>query len=250
MLELKKLLKADIIKLKSTQMIWIHFYIPIIGLIVFLGYYSISPWDTFNKILSYFQVLGITFPILVSVITSMMSEQEYIAGEFQSILTYSGIKPLPIVSKYILFLLLGFWGVLISVFGFYMGISYIDNNVFPLTVYLSIALILIGSSMLQYILHFFLSLRFSSSLSIGVGIIQSLIAALFITGMGDGKWPFFPSSWSVRFISSLMMEHQNTNNHLDPLLNNAIIIAIMVTIVSFIAMLIWFTKWEGERFEE
>lgn len=250
MVQLKRLLKADIMKLKSTQMLWIHFYIPILGLIIFLSYYSFSSWDSFNKVLAYLQALGITFPIVIGIITSMVVEQEAMAGDFQNILTNNGMKSLPLISKCILFISLGFLATLLSLIGFYMGFSFIDTNIFPITIYLAIALIFLGSSIFEYTLHFFLSFRFSKSISIGVGIVESLVAALFLTGMGDGRWPFFASSWSSRFISYLLIKYESINNYIDPLLNPGIVIAITATIISFIAMIIWFTKWEGARSEE
>ena len=81
-------------------------------------------------------------------------------------------------------------------------------------------------------------------------MVESLIAALFLTGMGDGRWPFFPSSWSTRFISSLLIKYKDINDYADPLLNHGIFISVIVTIISFIVILIWFTRWEGERLEE
>lgn len=250
MIGLKRLLKADIMKLKSTQIIWIHFYIPILGIITFLSYYSLSPWDSFSKVSGYLEVLCIVFPILIGIITSMVSEQEYTAGDFQNILTNSKMKSLPFISKYILFILLGFFATILSVIGFYIGFSFIDTSIFSFPIYLAIALILISSNMFEYILHFFLSFRFSKSISIGVGIVESLIAALFLTGMGDGRWPFFPSAWSSRFVSSLMIKNQNTNYNVEPLLKQGIVISLIVTIVSFVAIIIWFNKWEGKRLED
>lgn len=248
--QLKKILKADIMKLKSTQILWIHFYIPILGLIVFLSYYSFSPWDSFNKVLAYLQVLGITFPILIGIITSLVVEQECMAGDFQNILTNNGMKSLPLISKCILFISLSFLATLLSVIGFYIGFYFIDTSVFPIAIYLTIALIFLGSNIFEYMLHFLLSFRFSKSISIGVGMVESLIAALFLTGMGDGRWPFFPSSWSTRFISSLLIKYKDINDYADPLLNHGIFISVIVTIMSFIVILIWFTRWEGERLEE
>ena len=78
MIEFKKLIKADIIKFKSTQIPWMHLYIPILGLIIFLSYYSYTPWTSFSKISAYLQVLSITFPMLIGIITSIVAEQEYI----------------------------------------------------------------------------------------------------------------------------------------------------------------------------
>lgn len=250
MSQLKRLLKADIMKLKSTQIIWIHFYIPILGLIIFLSYFSFSPWDSFAKVSVYFKVLCMAFPILISMITSMAAEQEYIAGEFKNILSHSGTKFLSFVSKYILFILLGLLATILAVIGFYIGFYFIEGNIYPFTMYLSVVGILIFSNMIIYMIHFFLSFRFSKSISIGVGILESLILALFRTGMGDGIWPFYPSAWSIRFIGSLMMKYQDTNNLLDPALHFGIIISIVVTILSFIIMLIWFGKWEGKKLED
>lgn len=251
MLQLKKLIKADIIKLKSTQMIWMHLYIPILGLIIFLGYYSYTSWSNFGKISAYLQVLCIVFPILIGTITSMVADQEYTAGGFQNILINSEPKYLTFVSKLILLLLLGTLSTILAVIGFYIGYSFIENNIFPININLAVVGILIGSNVFQYILHFFLSFRFSKGVSIGVGIAESLASALFLTGMGDGRWPFVPSSWSIRFVGSLLMKYQNGSSiFIDPDLHLGVIISIVLTIFFFAIMLVWFTRWEGKKLEE
>lgn len=248
--DLKRLLKTDKIKLKSSGLLWIHCGIPILGLFIFLGYYSYTPWKDFSKISAYLQVLCISFPILIGIITSIIGEQEHMSGGFQNILISSEIKFLSFISKYIVVLVLGFLSTIVSVIGFYIGFSYMGNNIFSFNVYLSVICILIGSNLLEYILHFFLSFRFSKGVSIGVGIVESLISALFITGMGDGRWPFFPCAWSIRFINSLMIKYGNINNYVDPSLNLGIKIAFVGTILAFIMVLLWFTKWEGNKSEE
>ena len=134
------------------------------------------------------------------------------AGGFQNILIGSEVKYLTFISKLILLLLLGTLSTILATIGFYVGFSFIENNIFPFTMYLAVVGILIRSNMFLYILHLFLSLRFSKEISIGVGIVESLASALFLTGMGDGRWPFVPSSWSIRFVGSLLMKYQNTGN--------------------------------------
>lgn len=251
MLQLKKLIKADIKKLKSTQMILMHLYIPILGLIIFLSYYSYTPWGSFGKVSVYLQVLCIVFPILIGIITSMAADQEYLAGGFQNILIRSKTKYLAFISKLILFLFLGTFSTILAIIGFYIGYSLIENNIFPITTYLAVVVVLMGSNVFLYILHFFLSLRSSKSVSIGVGIVETLISALFLTGMGDGLWPFAPSAWSIRFIESLLMKYQNGQSiFIDPDLHLGIIMSIIVTIISFVIMIVWFTRWEGEKLEE
>lgn len=249
--DLKKLIKADIIKLKSTQMFWLHFYIPVIGLFIFLSYYSYTPWTSFSKVSAYLQVLSIAFPILIGIITSLVAEQEYVAGCFQNILIASEVKCLSLISKLIVFLLLGAFSSLLAVMGFYVGFSFIVERIFPFSMYLAVAGILMGSNVFLYIFHLFLSFRYSKGVSIGVGIIESLGAALFLTGMGDGRWPFLPSSWSIRLIESFLLKYQNVGNSLlDPDLKLGITLAIVATFLSLVIMLVWFTSWEGNKAEE
>ena len=251
MIELKKLIKADIIKLKSSQILWMHLYVPILGLVIFLSYYSYTPWSSFSKISAYLQVLSITFPMLIAIITSIIADQEYMAGGFKNILIASETKYLGIISKFILCLLFGSLSTILAVFGFHIGYSFIGSNIYPIYINLTIVAILIGSNIFLYILHFFLSFRFSKGVSIGVGIVESLASALFLTGMGDGRWPFIPSSWSIRFIESLLTRYQGIGNILlDQDLKLGIIVSTVLTFFSFIIMLIWFKNWEGNRSEE
>lgn len=251
MIPLIKLLKADVMKLKSTQLIWMHLYIPLLGLIIFLGYYSFTPWSGFIKLSVYLQVLCIVFPILIGIITSMVADQEYTAGGFQNILINSDPKFLMITSKLILVLVLGTLSVLLAVMGFYIGYSMIGNNIYPQYIYFAIIGILIGSNIFQYILHFLLSFRFSKGVSIGVGIAESLASALFLTGMGDGRWPFVPSSWSIRFVGSLLVKYQDGGSvYVDSDLKLGVTLSIVLTIISIVAMLVWFTRWQGNKLEE
>lgn len=251
MLQLIKLLKADIMKLKSTQMVWMHIYVPLLGLIIFLGYYFITPSSSFGKISVYLQVLCIAFPVLIGIITSIAADQEHTAGGCQNILSSLGPKYLTATSKLILLIILGTLSTVLAVMGFYIGYSFIDNNIYPINIYLAVVGILIGSNVFLYILHFFLSFRFSKGISIGVGMAESFASALFLTGMGDGRWPFVPSFWSIRFVESLLMQYQNSSSvFIDPDLHLGIIVAIVATMFSFVAILVWFTRWEGNTLEE
>lgn len=252
MLQFKRLLKADIIKLKSTLLLWIHIIIPLLGVAIFLCYYSFTTWNNVGKISGYLQTLCIAFPTLIGIIASLSADQEYMAGSYQNILNVSQLKSLAMISKIILFLVLGFLSTILAVIGFYLGFLFIGETIFTLTTYLKVIVIIFWSNIILYILHFFLSLRFSSSVSIGVGIIETLISALFLTSMGDGIWPFVPCSWSMRFVESLILKYSSINGIvlLDPDLKWGIMISITATILSIIILLIWFTKWEGNRAEE
>ena len=244
MIELKRLLKTDIMKLNATGIGWLHIGIPSLGILVFLSYYSYTTWENSYKVLTYLQTLCIVFPILIGIITSIVADQEYEAGSFQNILSSSEKKYLSFISKYLIVFGLGILSTILAVIGSYVGFSIMGYNTLPLHMYLSVVGILIGSNIFLYTLHFFLSFRLSKGISIGIGIVESLISALFLTGMGDGRWHLFPSAWSVRFISSLVQKYENPNISMDPFFKLGIILSISGTILIFIMILIWFNRWE------
>ena len=251
MLQLIKLLKTDIMKLKSTQIFWVHLYIPLLTLLIFLSYYSISPASTFSKIAAYLQILGMAFPAVIGIVTSMVAEQENSAGGFQNILLSSRPKYLAILSKLILFIALGTLSTSLAVGGFYLGYSFMGNNIYPGQFNLILVGILLGSNVFQYIFHFFLSFRFGKGISSGLGIAESLLAALFLTGLGDGRWPFVPSSWGIRFVSFFLLKQQNPaisfkGTNLIPI----ICFSCLATIIAFLSLLVWFSRWAGNKREE
>ena len=47
---LSRILRADFIKMKHTIFFWIHVAMPIIGIALFLSYYSFSKFDSINKV--------------------------------------------------------------------------------------------------------------------------------------------------------------------------------------------------------
>ncbi|WP_219913713.1 lantibiotic immunity ABC transporter MutG family permease subunit, partial [Bacillus paranthracis] len=84
---LSRILRADFIKMKHTIFFWIHVAMPIIGIALFLSYYSFSKFDSINKVSGYIQVLSISFPLLISIVCSSAVEQEALAGNFKEVLS-------------------------------------------------------------------------------------------------------------------------------------------------------------------
>ena len=78
-------------------------------------------------------------------------------------------------------------------FSFLLG-----QNEIPFALYVEISFILFSCQIFIYIWHLFLNFRFSKGASIGIGIIESLLAALMLTGMGDVIWKYMPCAWGAR----------------------------------------------------
>lgn len=245
-----RMVKADFIKMKNSPFYWIHVCMPIIGIVMFLWYYSFSRLNVLSKIEAYAQAVSIVFPILIGIVCSMVVEQEAMTGGFKEMLGTAYGKQRSLFSKIVLLLVLGFISTSITVGGFFIGFQYIlQQNVLHITSYGNIILIIFGSQIFLYLFHIWLSFLWGSGASIGVGIFESLFSALIITGLGDGIWQWIPCGWSIRFCDYFFIKWYN----LDMITKQAseanlgIRNSILVTILFGLFLAIWFNSYEGRK---
>ena len=91
-------------------------------------------------------------------------------------------------AKCLMLQIAGGMAVLIGIGSFALGATYLlENAALPGRFYMEMAAGLWLGSLIQYPIHLFLNLRFSQSVSMGIGVIQSVLAALLITGLGEGR---------------------------------------------------------------
>lgn len=197
-------IKADFIKTKHLSILIAHIAIPIGTATAFLAYYLYVNWDGYEKVVSYYYVLGAGFPTLIGLFCAMLAEQELSAGSFQNMLSVSR-RPVAFFSKLLVLILFGMGAVLLAsaMFGvgyfFFLGQQYIRCSF-----YIEAAFVVMGSNIFLYVLHLLLALRFNKGVTIGLGIVESLLSALFLTRLGDGIWIFFPAAWTSRFVARLL----------------------------------------------
>jgi lantibiotic protection ABC transporter MutG family permease subunit len=243
-LTLIRCIRSDCLKLRRTFMLPIHFIAPALVSVLFLAYYSVSPWKTESKLSGFLEFIAVSFPLIIGLISAKSIEQEGQAGSFQNMLC--GIKSRSIVylSKLILLFVLGSISVLLAV-----GIFGTFFKVAPAVFYLKAIGILIISNVFLYVLHQFVSLQFGPGASIGLGIAESLISALALTGLGDGKWYFIPCTWGARLCDYLVYIWSNPVSFA---MGNAeivkgILIAGISSTIAIIASIIWFRNWGGRK---
>lgn len=260
-MQIVRLLSADCKKAKHTPLLWTHLAVPLIGAATMVCYdaFSNSTYSV-SSAAGYLQLLAIAFPLLIGVICSLCIEQESQAGKFQVLFTSSKPKFLAFISKFIFLVLLGFGATLLAVFCYAGGIfAVLHKSLFPWSFYLTAALILTGSFFFCYIFHLFLSLRFGKGASIGVGIAELLLAAIFNTDLGDQIWVAFPCTWGIRFVTTwtnlasksalqsakYMMASQTVAE-----LHVGVLICVVTTILSILVASAWFSRWEGQKSED
>ncbi|ENQ3105665.1 ABC-2 type transport system permease protein [Bacillus sp. 491mf] len=247
---LSRVLRADFLKMKHTVFFWIHIVMPIIGIALFLGYYSFSNFASINKASGYIQVLSITFPLLISIVSSFVVEQEALAGNFTELLSTEYGRRKAFISKVCLLLICGFCSTILAVFGFAAGFHFLlGQNELPLSFYVEISFVLFGCQIFMYLFHLFLNFRFSKGASIGVGIMESLLAALMYTGLGDVIWKYMPCAWGMRLSNSFFTYRLNPDSFHALLVDiqMGVVICICSTIIAFVISLIWFSYYEGRK---
>jgi lantibiotic protection ABC transporter MutG family permease subunit len=129
-----------------------------------------------------------------------------------------------------------------------IGVFAVGFQTIPGMMYVKAVGLLITGSAFIYILHLFVSLRYGRGTSIGLGIVESLISALALTGLGDGKWYYIPCTWSARLCDNLVYTWLNPSIDFGyKEIQKCVIIAVPSTTAAFIISLFWFKSWEGRK---
>lgn len=248
MIQFKNYLKVDLYKFLKSKISISHLLIPIIGLILMLAYFTLSSWSEIEKVSAYIQVISMAFPLIISIVITMVYEQEEESG-FQYFLSTPNKRYIPHVSKLFLLFSFGIIATMISVFGFGIVFNLIDKDKFSMIFYFILTIIMFISNIPLYMLQYLVVFYFGKGASIGMGILGSLVAALMMTGIGEGLWFILPWGYSIR-LSSCFFQYVITNK-LNLILQSevklAIISLIVFTIISITILIAFSRYWEGKK---
>ncbi|GIO35417.1 lantibiotic ABC transporter permease [Paenibacillus antibioticophila] len=240
---------SELIKLKRQPLVWVHLLVPLAGIAIFLGYYGYTPFSPESKLSAYMQVLAIAFPTMIGIVCGIAADQEASAGQYQQLLV-SPNRLASLAAKLTLLLLLGYCSSLLAAGGFGVGFNYLlKQSIVGLGFYAQAASVLFGSCLFLYFLHLFISLRLGKGASIGLGIVESLIGALLLTGLGDRIWIYFPSAWPIRILT-IWMQYGIEGRGTIPaelLLWPGILWCTGATAISMIILGYWYGRWEGAQ---
>ncbi|WP_289301270.1 lantibiotic immunity ABC transporter MutG family permease subunit [Sporofaciens musculi] len=243
--ELYRNVRGEMWKMRHTLLKWLHLMIPLLGILVFLSYYSFSGWSDQGKVYGYMEVLSIVLPLIVSVVSAMSVELEE-KGHFQALFTVTVYKRSPLIAKWMVLWSMGFAAILLAVLGF--GVCFgiqTGRTVLSVGEYLVLAVVLWLGSMNLYLLHLFLNLAFSKTISLCMGTVQLAVSALFLTGLGEGRWQFFPCAWGGRWSGYLLQYWKGNESVSGEYVANSLVVGAVVTILFWCGALLWFHYYEG-----
>lgn len=253
MKQMIQLWKAEHLKSRRTAYTWVHLCVPVAISFFFLWYYSFSSWDLEAKLEAFIQVLSIGFPFMISIVVSLAVDQER-KNNFAVLLAGTPNKYAILVVKIARLICWGALSLVLSFLIFGLGMHYLHSPLSGIVNFLVLAAIMMVSVLVIYVVHWFVDSRFSRNYSIALGLIESLIAAVFLTGLGDGIWMFVASSWPVRYTSYYMVYTRLEDLAAleltrSILINNSIIDGV-IALLLLIAFFLWFKNWEGKSLND
>lgn len=244
-----KQLRSDNIKLSKTLFFILHLAIPTLGVLVFITYQSITIYPPEKFTGNYYQMLSIVYPLLAAWLCSVVTEQEIDAGGGFFLLSVPS-RAKALLSKLVFLLGFGLLACMLATLGYSaVAVVVIPNFAFPLSLTFRMTLVIWGCAIFEYLLHTFLSLRFSPNVSFAFAALEILLAALMLTGLGERIWVFVPSAWGVRMIG-LLSQYWVQGVAEMPGLRLGTAVAVVESLLMLRYLFLWFSRWEGRKNEE
>ena len=237
------LVRADFLKQRHTSYWGIHTVIPIAGAILFVFYFLLyQNVDELNKLRLLLELTSMVFPLLISVIVGLNITQEERTSHFQSLLAVPDRWKI-LLAKFVALYLSGIFSLalLFVLFAIGAGMSRTGTILWGLLIQSVLGLAM--GSFVIYALHLLLSLKFGLGISLFWGVFECLQCILYSNIELHGLWRYIPFSWSVNWVHDVLN---------DRLIANAaqwILIAIL-SVGILLAILYWFSRWEGRKNNE
>jgi len=235
--------RADFLKARHSFFPWIHLFVPLGVVALFLGYYATSSWNGATQISVYFEAIGGAFPVVIGLLCAKAADLEWEAGGFQTMLSSSVSRGTVWLGALFALLLAAAASVALAVFVF--GAFF---RAAPAALYVYAVLFLVGGSVFLYILHLFVAFRFGGGASIGLGIAEMLVAFLALTGLGNGIWYYLPCTWGARLSASLISAWVDADSAVWLFeIKKGTLTAGVFTLAALLLSLLWFHRWEGRK---
>lgn len=244
-----RLIRGDFKKLHRSSIIWIHIVVPVLIAMLFVWYYSFSALNNISKIKYFMQALSIGFPLIIGIVCAMVVEQEAQAGNFQELLM-SKNKLLCFFSKLCMLVFMGAASLITAVGILAISLEFfLHKDPFPAAFYGKITLLLLFCEIFLYLLHLLCSFKFGTGASVGLGISESLITAILLTGLGDKLWKWIPCSWGQRacdYYISLIIYKGSSGAYMQEF-QSTMYILVAVTVIFLLISFLWFNYFEGRK---
>lgn len=244
-----RLMRAEGRKLRRSPILRLHILVPAAGVLLFLCYGSFAAWNPVSLAGGYLELLACVFPFLSGLICALSCEQEETGG-WQTFLLLPEKKFEGLLAKWIVLSLLALPSVFLAAAGF--GLCYgglLGKAAFPFAVYLEAAAVIWAGGLVCYLIQIGTSLCLGKIPAVIAAVVETLFSFLFLTGLGEGKWMFFPWTWSVRWCDAVLLRGEETGGSIAGIGGELAVCAAEAVLV-IAAVFVWFRFYEGRRLSE
>ncbi|MDF2587559.1 MAG: hypothetical protein K0S41_1400 [Anaerocolumna sp.] len=245
-------IKANTYKFLYSKITLLHLLVPIIAIVVFCGYYSYSTWSETEKVFLFIQAVAMAFPLMISFAITMVYEQELKAGNFQSILTAPYSKAIAHLGVLITICLYGFLSCIMTVMGFGFIFRCMGFITLPIGFYFKSAILLTGTNVTLYILQYILCFTSGNGLSLGFGIVGTLMSPLLYLSLGDVIWKYIPFGYGVRIGTYFFYKNTDIKlfDSIEHDLNSGILVVGIMNLILFAIFIAFSKRWQGAVHKE
>lgn len=247
--ELIRGIRAEVLKMRHTFLYPFYAAVPILGSTVFLLYYRFAGRSEQAQAAGYAEVIGIALPFVISVVCAGnigLEEQNH----FQVFLGSYVNRRKEFWIKWLVLLGLGFLAISGAVAFFGAGYHFVlGKEGISAGAYMGLVMVLFAGSMPLCLEHLFLNLMFSRTVSQCAGAAEFLLSALFLTGLGDGRWQFFPCTWSARGAALLLNRaaQRETGGIGFVEIKGTVVICLLLSFLMCVIIEVWFRFFEGRQ---
>ena len=242
-------LRSEFYKIKHTWIPWVHLILPVLYALLFYGAAkttSLKSFDDMDVIQNYLVLLGAVLPIICGAVTSKVIDMEASAGRFQVLLSTTKSRSKAYIGKLLVLLVSFLFSASFAITIFAMLFGHQSTVAWLIELFL----IVVGS-LSTYMIHLWVSIMLGGGASIGLGFVETLIALLSMTGLGEKIWYFLPCTWSSRLSAIYVVGSKLTDSsYLLKEFNMWMCVAIPITLVIFASSLLWFNRWDGKSLSE
>lgn len=244
-------LRSTLFRLAHSKVLLLHLLVPLLGIVIFSFYYAYSPLNQYNKIALFVQAVALAFPLLIAIAVTMFYEEESQAGHFQRILTAPYSKTISHSAQLISLCLLGLCACFVTVVGFGVIFRMMGYTALDLIMFLKLAIMLFSANLALYILQYMICFMGGKGLSLGFGIIGTLLSPLLYLGLGDIIWQYIPCGYGIR-LSTYYLSKLISNEHYTLMSQDfkvGLITTSCLTTILLVAFIILGMRWQGSNYK-
>lgn len=229
-------------RIRRTPVIFLHVILPVVIAVLFLVYYAFAGWRIIPDVRSFFILLQMGYPLLISIVVPIFLHPDRNIHGLQNALGIVPSRGCVYGGKLIFMLFFSALSVILYEVCFFVGTEVLmgmSTAGSPLMIFC----IFMMNNLLIYVLNVPIAFRFGPSVSVLLGISGTILAGLFENPIGDRIWMLIPWEWGVR----LFKYYFGISS--EPVVSGIISMVIIIPTILVLSIL-WYNRWEGKATQE